>query len=126
MLSTLPPADKTLVRFVHASPDAGSVDVAVDGTTVLSGVTFGTASSYLEVAPGERTVEVLKGGEAVLTLDPELEAGTKITAYVTGNAAPEEGNASLGATTTLEAVNPSKTVRPGPDRGPAGPNRGRK
>lgn len=107
--TALPPRDKTLVRFVHASPDAGAVDIAVDGATVLEGVTFGTASGYLEVEPGTRTVEVLKGETAVLGLDQDLEAGTKITAYVIGNASPEAGDSGLNAVTSLEATSPAGT-----------------
>ena len=105
----LPPRSKTLVRFVHASPDAGAVDIAVDGTVVLSGVTFATASRYLKVAPGERTVEILKDGAAVLTIPATLTAGTKITAYVIGNATPEDGDAALSAVTSLDATSPAGT-----------------
>lgn len=105
----LPPRSKTLVRFVHASPDAGAVDIAVDGQVVLSGVTFATASRYLKVAPGERTVEILKDGAAVLTIPATLTAGTKITAYVIGNATPEEGDAALSAVTSLDATSPAGT-----------------
>ncbi len=105
----LPPRSKTLVRFVHASPDAGAVDIAVDGKVVLSGVTFATASRYLQVAPGERTVEILKNGAAVLTIPATLTAGTKITAYVIGNATPEEGDAALSAVTSLDATSPAGT-----------------
>ena len=64
----LPPRDKTLVRFVHASPDAGAVDIAVDGNTLLNDVTFGTASGYIEAESGERTIEVQKDGTTVLKL----------------------------------------------------------
>ncbi|PEN11459.1 hypothetical protein CRI94_15615 [Longibacter salinarum] len=105
----LPPRDKTLVRFVHASPDAGAVDIAVDGQIVLVGVTFAAASPYLEVASGDRTVEILKGGTAVLTIPVGLVEGTKITAYVIGNATPEPGDAALSAVTTLDATSPGGT-----------------
>src|SRR5690242_6965489 len=40
------------VRVVHASPDAPAVDVWVDGSKVLSGVTFFTASDYLDLPAG--------------------------------------------------------------------------
>lgn len=57
------------VRFVHASPDAGPVDVVVDGETVADGVPFSeltngvaapsVASQYLDVpTAGDATVEV--------------------------------------------------------------------
>jgi len=34
------------VRFVHGSPDAGPVDICVDGTFLATNVTYGTVSSY--------------------------------------------------------------------------------
>jgi len=55
--------DHTKVRVINASPDAGGapgVDVAVDGKTVITGLTFGglsPASGYLTLTAGNRNVE---------------------------------------------------------------------
>jgi hypothetical protein len=55
--------DHTKVRVINASPDAGGapgVDVAVDGKTVITGLTFGglsPASGYLRLTAGNRNVE---------------------------------------------------------------------
>lgn len=151
----LPPRDKTLVRFVHASPDAGTVNIAVredekdddegdegdegdehgadndaerqnddddghdddegdDESEVddgrLEGVTFGTASPYVELDPDDvAAIEVLKGKNVVLRVPADLTKGTKITVYVIGNATPEAGDEALAATTTLDATNPGGT-----------------
>ena len=107
-----PPRDKTLVRFVHASPDAGAVNIGVeDGPTLLSGVEFGDASDYLEIAPGDYTITV--NNEALgapFTVDFDAEAGTKVTAYVVGNVTTEgEDDEGLSAVTSLEATNPAGT-----------------
>lgn len=69
--TALPPRDETLVRFVHASPDAGAVNIGVeDGPTLLSGVEFGDASGYLEIAPGNYTITVNNEAlEMPLTVD---------------------------------------------------------
>jgi hypothetical protein len=58
------------VRFVHASPDAPAVDIAVaGGPTVLSSVAFGEASGYEMVPPlTDATLEVRAGGQTVLPL----------------------------------------------------------
>ena len=105
--TALPPRDKTLVRFVHASPDAGAVDIGVkNGPTLLEGVEFGDASDYIEVAPGDYTITV---GPGALTVPFTAVAGTKVTAYVIGNASPEEGDEGLSAVTSLEAKNPAGT-----------------
>jgi hypothetical protein len=106
--TALPPRDKTLVRFVHASPDAGAVDIGVQGgPTLLSGVEFGDASDYIEVAPGDYTITV---GPGALTVPFTATAGTKVTAYVIGNATTmDEDDAGLSAVTSLEATNPAGT-----------------
>lgn len=57
--------DRAKVRFVQASPDAGNLDVAVDGKTVATDVPFGSvspASDYLTVTAGNRRVEVRDTG----------------------------------------------------------------
>ena len=107
------------MRFVHASPDAGAVDIAVeDGPTLLEGVEFGDASGYLEIAPGDYDIDV---GPGALEVDFEAVAGTKVTAYVIGNVdrgeAPMDGplagvaqeDAELSAVTSVEATNPAGT-----------------
>jgi hypothetical protein len=93
-----------------------SIGRHVDGTTVLSDVSFATASAYLKVAPGSRTVEIRKGGSSVLEVPADLEAGTKVTAYVIGNASPEEGDAGLSAVTSPEATRPGGTGERAEDR----------
>lgn len=76
------------VRVVHASPDAPSVDVYVDGNRVLSGVEFFTASDYLDLSPGEHRFQVTPAGEAadaaVIDTTATLEAGTAYTVAATG------------------------------------------
>ena len=79
-----PPADQAEVSFVHASPDAPDVDIEVDGEPLLEGVGFGDASDYFAVDPGDYEISVVAGGEAVLSETRSLQAGTSITAYVTG------------------------------------------
>ncbi len=53
------------VRFVQASPNALSVDVAVDGKTVVTDLAFGglaPATDYLTIEAGNRKVEVRPTG----------------------------------------------------------------
>ena len=46
------------VRVYHLSPDAGPVNVAVGGNTVISGLTYTNASGYLSVPGGAYTFNV--------------------------------------------------------------------
>jgi hypothetical protein len=47
---------------VHASPDAGNVDVLVDGKTVLTDVPYANASNYLTINAGTRRIQVRPAG----------------------------------------------------------------
>jgi hypothetical protein len=51
-------AATAMLRVAHLSPDAPAVDVSVDGSAVLEGVSFGAVSDYLEVPVGTRTVTI--------------------------------------------------------------------
>jgi hypothetical protein len=50
------------VRVIHAIPDAGAVDVYVNGARALAGVPFFTVSGYLSLAPGSYRVQVVAAG----------------------------------------------------------------
>ncbi len=85
-----PPAEgKAHVRFVHASPNAPEVDIAVaDGGPVLFGnVEFKEASDYLPVDAGTYDLEArLAGTEDVALSVPGvvLEEGTVYTIFAMG------------------------------------------
>lgn len=50
------------LRVIHASPDAGPVDVApAGGDTLVSGLEFPDASDYAEVPAGAYDINVLAG-----------------------------------------------------------------
>jgi hypothetical protein len=54
-----------LARFVHASPDAAALDLAVDGAVVVSGLGFGGATdAFVSVAPGSHLIAATLSGEA--------------------------------------------------------------
>ena len=50
------------VRIVHASPDAGNVDVFLDGQPVATDLAFGAATDFLTVPAGERQILVAPAG----------------------------------------------------------------
>jgi hypothetical protein len=60
------------MRFVHASPDAPNVDLAVDGKIVATNLPFATVfpgSSYLTISAGGRLIEVRPTGTAMDLVD---------------------------------------------------------
>lgn len=95
--TTPPAADKAKIRVIHASLDAGPVDV-LSGTTVLvPNLAFGLASDFIEVAAGTLQLRVNAAGTTTTALGPidlTLSGGQTVTLIVRGKAA----NQSLGIT----------------------------
>ncbi len=100
-----PPSGQAKVRFVHASPDAPAVDVAVSGgQTLFSNVAYKNASNYATVGAGTVSLEVRPTGStnAVLTIpNVNLNSGTVYTIYAVGLV---KGSPSLQALMTIESV----------------------
>lgn len=65
----VPVYGKAKVRFVHLSPDAPAVDIAVTGGPILfRNVSFKQATGYIEVPAGTVDVEVRLAGTAQIVL----------------------------------------------------------
>src|SRR5512139_246452 len=76
------------VRFVHASPDAPAVDIAVTGGPVLfTNVPFRQGTGYPEVAPSTYDLEARPAGSTAVALQVEdvtLRPGTNYTIFAVG------------------------------------------
>ena len=85
-----PAAGNAKVRIVHASPDAGPVDVATaDGTYLASGLGYPSASAYAEVPAGTYDVNVLAAGTDTVAISApgtSVADGGVYTAFATGTA----------------------------------------
>jgi hypothetical protein len=75
------------LRVIHASPDAGPVDILVNGQVVLSNVAFGTISSYLSVPAGTYTIQVNAAGTSTtaITASVTLASGANYSAVAIGS-----------------------------------------
>lgn len=86
---TAPSTDKAQVRVIHASPDAGEIDV-VDkqaNKPLFSGVNFERESRYTNVDPMRTTLEIKQEGQqqAIASLpNANFEKGKFYTIVVTG------------------------------------------
>lgn len=96
----LPSATQAQLRAVHASADTPAVDVYINGSRALQNVTFGAASAFSAVTPGNTRVQVALAGQAASTapidVTAPLAAGRDYTAIAIGSG-------STGAT-RLQAV----------------------
>jgi Domain of unknown function (DUF4397) len=79
-------------RFVHASPGAPAVDIAVaGGPVVISNVAFGADSGYVDVPAGDVPLEVRVAGteQVVLTVPATFTQGYVYTLAAVGLAGGE-------------------------------------
>jgi hypothetical protein len=110
--NTLDP-DAARVRFVHASPDAPAVDIAVAGGPVLfSNIAFTEVGDYLSVPGGSYDLEVRLAGQDTVVLDLPgiaLMDGTVYTVFAMGFAS---GEPSLQAIISVDNALPAPAALP--------------
>lgn len=87
---TPPPAQANL-RAIHASAETPSVDVFVNGTRALAGVTFGQAAAFSPVTAGSTRIQVALANQpattAAIDVSVPLASGRDYTAIAIGNGA---------------------------------------
>jgi hypothetical protein len=84
--TTAPPSGDVRLRVIHASPDAGPVDILANGAVVLSNVPFGTISNYLTIPAGTYAIQVNVAGTTTTAISAtvNLTAGTNYSAVAIG------------------------------------------
>lgn len=77
------------LQVIQAAESTATLDVLVDGAVVVSSLATGTASSPIDVAPGDRTVSFRRTGGATSpnTLSLAVAADSSYTAVVIDSAA---------------------------------------
>ena len=110
--NTLPAAGQARVRFVHLSPNAPEVDIAVaDGGPVLfAGVEFKEAMDYLSVDAGTYDLEVRPAGTEDVALSVPgvaLEDGAVYTVFAMGLLGEEP---ALSAVLSVDATAAPETL----------------
>ena len=138
-----PASGNAKVRVVHASPDAGPVDVVPrGGQALVSGLTFPEASPYAEVPAGAYTLDVNAAGTSKTALtvpDATLASGGVYSAFAVGTvfadslnvllvqdnagagaSASATASASAAATTPTASASASAPVEELPDSGGVG------
>ncbi len=91
-------AGQARLRVIHASPDAGGVDIGVEGSeeNLFEGIDFRTATEYVVLDAGDYPLEVRPGGEdmtVALQSDATLEEGVTYDLVALGR--PEDQTLTL-------------------------------
>jgi hypothetical protein len=97
------------LRVIHASPDAGAIDIGVEGSedNLFEGIDFREATDYIVVDAGDYPIEVRPGDEdmtVALQLDATFEEGVTYDLVALGR--PEDQTLTL---LTLMAEVPIQT-----------------
>jgi hypothetical protein len=83
------------IRFIHASPDAGAVDILVDGGVVAQNISYGTVTQFAAVADASHQIQVVPTGQpasaAVLSQTLSFSAGQAYQFSVLGLKADGSG-----------------------------------
>ena len=112
--NSAPAAGKAHVRFVHASPDAPAVDIAVanGGPVLFANVPFKGVGDYLPVDAGTYDLEARLAGTDTVALSVPgvaLEDGTVYTIFAMGLAG---GEPALTAVPSVDASYPVPATLP--------------
>lgn len=86
--NSAPAVGQARIRFVHASPDAPTVDITLeDGTTLYDDVAFGENGGYISLPAGTYTLQLrdATGTDLLLTLAPlPVTGGNVYTLFAVG------------------------------------------
>ncbi|WP_276301585.1 DUF4397 domain-containing protein [Halorussus lipolyticus] len=92
-----PSDENATVRLIHASPDAGPVDVTVasSGAVLYDNASFPNATDYASVPAGDYSLEIRPAtadndGEVLTTVNVSLEGGTAYSAIAAGYLSPDD------------------------------------
>jgi hypothetical protein len=106
--NSTPAEGKAHVRFVHASPDAPAVDIAVkDGPVLFSNIAFKGVGDYLPVDAGTYDLEVRLAGTETVALDVpgvNLTGQTVYTVFAMGLASGEPALTAVPSADNVEAT----------------------
>jgi len=113
-----PVTREPLLRVVHAVEDAGPVDVYANGERVAANVSFGDASAFEPVLPGEYTISLTQPGTetviansaATVLASSEGDSATAFTAIASGDAGAPVINVIPNNIESVEARSARVTV----------------
>lgn len=65
---------RSFVRIVNAAPDAGTIDVTINGNTILTAMAYGTGSNYFTEGPGTNiSLKITKSSDpTAILLDTKI------------------------------------------------------
>ncbi|GEM_PF-156337 len=113
-----PEPDKAGLRVIHASYDAPSVEVNVDGTTAFTNLEYGSTGGYARINSGAKNITVTPAGASspvVIDVDVTLETDRDYTVFAVGDLDNIEPISSLDVRTPVTDKVKVRIVHASPD-----------
>lgn len=105
------PDGQSRVRVIHASPDAGGVDITVaDGPTLFEGVDFRDQTDYATIDAGTYNIQVVQDDAVALEGELTLEAGMVYDVLAVGRT--DDGSLALLVLTASAQVREGSVATP--------------
>jgi hypothetical protein len=108
-----PNPDKAMLRIVHASSDAPTVDIWAGDSQLFKGLNYGDASDWLEVDPGDYDVEIkaspstAEDAAVYKTGKLTVDKGDKISAIAAGLIGSAESGSKFRVLSIREEFSPA-------------------
>ena len=110
MMTPGPEPGTALVRVGHLSPDAGPVDVWVDGSVALPNVDYLGFSDYLSLPEGDHQVQITPvGASSPIVIDETVTLADGVAYSVIATGLASGGSNPIGATVLVDDRVPSGT-----------------
>lgn len=105
------PVGQSMFRVLHTSPDAGNVDVLVDGTVMFQDIAMATLSNYMTVTEGQHRIEVNPTGSVSTVIEQTFDfvAKNQYTLLIEGTMDAQDG-ADLAAKFLMDNLAPKDGV----------------
>jgi hypothetical protein len=86
------PVRYTNIKFVHAIPDAGPMDVYLDGNRRSENVAFGTSTEYYEVTAGSHKIDAYAAGTNTnpLTINQGFDGDARFSVFAINTSAQKQ------------------------------------
>jgi hypothetical protein len=118
-------AGQARLRMIHAAPELGDADLALDGQVVAEDAKYTAATQYWTLPPGREELTVRKPGSDSMALGMRslpLTAGTATSAFVVGSRGERVKVVLVDDDTSAPAAAPQTGLGGLAEQGTGGPN----
>jgi len=110
------------LRFIHTSPDAGTVSVLLEGETIWNDISFGTITTFKEFTSNKKHLAITSNGDPIISRDEAFTVGAGSSVIFIGTKHPNTSapldliiNVEKPTVPTSNAVASLRVIHTSPD-----------